>query len=48
MLGLRIEPSEKKSTWLNILESLNTQGVKDVVFIIMDRFSGIEEEVNLP
>ena len=48
MLGLWIDPSETKSTWLNILESMNSQGVKDVAFTIMDRFSGIEEEVNLP
>lgn len=46
-LGLWMEPGESKSTWLNILESLKTRGVKDVGFIMMDGVSGLEEVVKI-
>ena len=50
VLGLWIDPSESKSTWLNILESLKSRGVKDVGFIMMDGVSGLycalNEELN--
>jgi transposase-like protein len=47
VLGLWMDPSESKSTWLNILESLKTRGVKDVGFIMMDGVSGLEEVVKI-
>ena len=47
VLGLWMDPSESKSTWLNILESLKSRGVKDVGFIMMDGVSGLEEGVKI-
>ena len=47
VLGLWLDPSESKSTWLNILESLKNRGVKDVSFIMMDGVSGLEDGVKI-
>lgn len=47
ILGLWLDPSESKSTWLNILESLKNRGVKDISFIMMDGVSGLEDGVKM-
>lgn len=45
ILGLWIDPTESKSKWLNILDSLKERGVEDIFFMCMDGLSGLEEGV---
>jgi len=45
ILGLWIDPSESKSTWMNIFDSLKARGVKDMLFVCMDGVSGLEDGV---
>ena len=41
ILGLRINESESKHTWMQIFDELKTRGVEDVLFICMDGVSGL-------
>ena len=43
ILGLWLNESESKHTWMQIFDELKTRGVEDVLFISMDGVSGVEE-----
>jgi transposase-like protein len=43
ILGLWLNESENKHTWMQIFDELKTRGVEDVLFISMDGVSGLEE-----
>ena len=43
ILGLWLNESESKHTWMQIFDELKTRGVEDVLFISMDGVSGLEE-----
>lgn len=43
VLGLQINESESKHTWMQIFDELKTRGVEDVLFICMDGVSGLED-----
>ena len=45
ILGLWLNESESKHTWMQIFDELKTRGVEDVLFISMDGVSGLEEDV---
>ena len=42
ILGLWLNESESKHTWMQIFDELKTRGVEDVLFISMDGVSGLE------
>lgn len=44
ILGLWLNESESKHTWMQIFDELKTRGVEDVLFICMDGVSGLEDE----
>ena len=43
ILGLWLNESESKHTWMQIFDELKSRGVEDVLFISMDGVSGLEE-----
>lgn len=43
VLGLWLNESESKHTWMQIFDELKTRGVEDVLFISMDGVPGLEE-----
>lgn len=43
ILGLWLNESESKHTWMQIFDEIKTRGVEDVLFISMDGVSGLEE-----
>lgn len=43
ILGLWLNESESKHTWMQIFDELKVRGVEDVLFISMDGVSGLEE-----
>ena len=43
ILGLWLNESESKHTWMQIFDELKTRGVEDVLFISVDGVSGLEE-----
>ena len=43
ILGLWINESEGKHTWMQIFDEIKSRGVEDVLFICMDGVSGLEE-----
>lgn len=43
ILGLWLNESESKHTWMQIFDELKTRGVEDVLFICMDGVSGLED-----
>lgn len=43
ILGLWLNESESKHTWMRIFDELKSRGVEDVLFICMDGVSGLEE-----
>lgn len=43
ILGLWLNESESKHTWMQIFDELKIRGVEDVLFISMDGVSGLEE-----
>lgn len=43
ILGLWLNESESKHTWMQIFDELKTRGVEDVLFISIDGVSGLEE-----
>ena len=43
ILGLWLNESESKHTWMQIFDELKARGVEDVLFISMDGVSGLEE-----
>lgn len=43
ILGLWLNKSESKHTWMQIFDELKTRGVEDVLFICMDGVSGLED-----
>ena len=43
ILGLWLNESESKHTWMQIFDELKTRGVEDVLFISMDGVSGLGE-----
>ncbi len=43
VLGLWLNESESKHTWMQIFDELKNRGVEDVLFISMDGVSGLEE-----
>lgn len=45
ILGLWVSPSEAKSTWMNIFDSIKQRGVQDILFLCMDGVSGLEDGV---
>lgn len=45
VLGLYIKPTESKSTWMKIFDSIKSRGVEDILFLSMDGVSGLEEGV---
>ena len=46
VLGLYISPTESKSTWMKIFDSIKARGVEDMLFLSMDGVSGLEEGVH--
>lgn len=46
VLGLYISPTESKSTWMKIFDSIKARGVEDILFLSMDVVSGLEEGVH--
>lgn len=42
ILGLWLNESESKHTWMQIFDELKTRGVEDILFICMDGVSGLE------
>ncbi len=42
LLGLWMNESESKSSWMNIFDEIKQRGVKDILFISMDGVSGLE------
>ncbi len=45
VLGLWISPTESKSTWMKIFDSIKARGVQDILFLSMDGVSGLEDGV---
>ncbi len=45
VLGLYISPTESKSTWMKIFDSVKARGVEDILFLSMDGVSGLEEGI---
>lgn len=45
ILGLYISPTESKSTWMKIFDSIKARGVEDILFLSMDGVSGLEDGV---
>ena len=45
MLGLYVSPTESKSTWMQIFDSIKVRGVEDILFLSMDGVSGLEAGV---
>ena len=45
VLGLYISPTESKSTWMKIFDSIKSRGVEDILFLSMDGVSGLAEGV---
>lgn len=43
ILGLWLNESESKHTWMQVFDELKSRGVEDVLFISMDGVSGLEE-----
>ena len=43
ILGLWLNESESKHTWMQIFDELKVRGVEDVLFICMDGVSGLED-----
>lgn len=43
ILGLWLNESESKHTWMKIFDEIKNRGVEDVLFISMDGVSGLEE-----
>lgn len=43
ILGLWLSESESKHQWMQIFDEIKARGVEDVLFISMDRVSGLEE-----
>uniref|UniRef100_UPI00190F5312 IS256 family transposase n=1 Tax=Klebsiella pneumoniae TaxID=573 RepID=UPI00190F5312 len=43
ILGLWINETENKHTWMQIFDELKTRGVEDILFICMDGVSGLED-----
>ena len=43
ILGLWLNDSESKHTWMKIFDEIRTRGVEDILFISMDGVSGLEE-----
>ena len=43
ILGLWLNESKSKHTWIQIFDDLKTRGVEDAMFISMDGVSGLEE-----
>jgi len=43
ILGIWINESEGKHTWMQIFDEIKSRGVEDVLFICMDGVSGLEE-----
>ena len=43
ILGLRINESESKHTWMQIFDESKGRGMEDVLFICMDGVSGLED-----
>ena len=43
ILGLWLNESESKHTWMQIFDELKNRGVEDILFISMDGVSGLEE-----
>ena len=43
ILGLWLNESESKHTWMQIFDELKTRGVEDVLFFCMDGISGLED-----
>ncbi len=43
ILGLWLNESESKHTWMQIFDELKTRGVEDVLFICMDGVTGLED-----
>jgi len=43
ILGLWLNESESKHTWMQIFDEIKTRGVEDVLFISMDGVSGLED-----
>lgn len=46
VLGLYISPTESKSTWMKIFDSIKARGVEDILFLSMDGVSGLEDGVH--
>lgn len=46
VLGLYISPTESKSTWMKIFDSIKVRGVEEILFLSMDGVSGLEEGVH--
>ncbi len=45
VLALSVNPSESKSHWMNLFDSLKQRGVKDILFLSMDGVTGLEDGV---
>ncbi len=45
ILGLRLNESESKHTWMQIFDELKARGVEEVLFISTDGVSGLEKGV---
>lgn len=45
VISLHIAPTESKSTWMNIFDSIKARGVEDILFLSMDGVSGLEDGV---
>ena len=45
VIGLHIAPTESKSAWMNIFDSIKARGVEDILFLSMDGVSGLEEGI---
>ncbi len=45
ILGLWVDPTESKSSWMNIFDSMKSRGVQDILFMCMDGVSGLEDGV---
>ena len=45
VIALEVNPTEGKSHWMNIFDSLRQRGVQDILFLSMDGVTGLEEGV---
>lgn len=43
VLALQVKPTESKSEWMNLFDSLKVRGVQDILFLSMDGVSGLED-----